>query len=387
MNFPGHCRRFAAGLSLALPCLAVDAMPHPIEVEMTAGRWTTTGHVEFLRRAGFPHGLMHVTGGGATLVGRRFANGTIDFDIMEDADNQGIPGVWFRERDADSAENVYLRLDADCPRSIECVQYAPVRHGNVQWDVFPEYESGAPVHASGWNHVRLVVSGARMDVFVNGQATPALRVGHLEGDAAGGSLQLRGDATFANLVLAEGAVHGLSPVPLPDPVANDPRYLRHWEIAPTGPWQGQEVDWSSCPAATAAWRPLDAGRKGFVDVGREHGTPRGTPDLAWIRTTVVSERATTRHVAFGWAREAWVFVNGQRVFADRNLYYPASGRKSPMGRLSIDNGGFDVPLRAGANDIAVALANDLHSPSGRHWGWGFEWRFDDVSGLILPPPG
>jgi hypothetical protein len=305
------------------------------------------GHVEYLRRAGFPHGLMHVTGGGATLVGQRFANGTIDFDILEDADNQGISGIWFRERDADSAENVYLRIDAGCPQSVECVQYAPVRHGNVQWDVFPEYEAAAPVHASSWNRARLVVSGARMEVFVNGQATPALRVGQLEGEAAGGLLQLRGDATFANLVVAEGAVNGLSPVPLPDPVANDPRYLRHWWIAPTTQWQGQQVDWRSHPADTAAWRSLNAGRKGFVDIGREHGTPRGVPDLAWMRTTVAADRATTRHVAFGWAREAWVFVNGQRVFADRNLYYPASGRKPPMGRLSIDNGGFDVSLRAG----------------------------------------
>ena len=130
------------------------------------------------------------------------------------------------------------------------------------------------MHASGWNHVRLVVSGARMDVFVNGQAAPALRVDRLEGDAAVGSLQLRGDATVANLVLAEGAVDGLSPAPLPDPVTNDPRYLRHWRIAPTGQWQGREVGWSSCPADTAAWRPLDAGRKGFVDVGREHATRR-----------------------------------------------------------------------------------------------------------------
>ncbi len=53
--------------------------------------------------------------------------------------------------------------------------------------------------------------------------------------------------------------------------------------------------------------------------------------------------------------------------------------------VSIDNGGFDVPLRVGGSEIVVALANDLHSPSGRHWGWGFEWRFDDVAGLALPP--
>ena len=373
-------------LAAALIATTAVARPGPpMAIDMTPDHWASPGRLAFSTRAGYPHGLMAVRGDGATLQGVDFRDGTIEFDLLEDADNQGIAGLWFHQRDADTAENVYLRIDAGCPGSVECVQYAPVSHGNVQWDAYPEYERSAPVHATGWNHLKLVVSGRRMNVYVNHEARPSLRVGSLEGDAPGGQLQLRGDATFANLVITPGATEALAPTPTPDPTAADGRYLRHWQLATAGHWTpGHDVAIGERPAASADWTPLAAERKGFVNLGRAHGTRAGAPDLAWLATIVTSDRPRRVHVALGWAREVWVFVNGQRVFADRNLYYPASGRKPPLGRLSIENGGFDLPLRAGANDIAIAIADDLHSPTGRHWGWGFEWRFEDVTGLTLP---
>jgi hypothetical protein len=73
------------------------------------------------------------------------------------------------------------------------------------------------------------------------------------------------------------------------------------------------------------------------------------------------------------------------VYADRNSYYPASGRKPPLGRMALDNGGFELPLAAGDNRIDIAISNDLGSK--RHWGWGFEFRLDDLDGVIMPVSG
>ena len=121
----------------------------------------------------------------------------------------------------------------------------------------------------------------------------------------------------------------------------------------------------------------------MVNVGRHHGTARGTPDLAWLATTVQSDRAQVRHVALGYARQAWVFVNGREVFAGRNPSYPAAVRKG-QARMTLDNGSFDVPLAAGAHPIEVALSNDL--PSTRHWGWAFAFRFDTDDGITMAVP-
>jgi hypothetical protein len=67
-------------------------------------------------------------------------------------------------------------------------------------------------------------------------------------------------------------------------------------------------------------------------------------------------------------------VNGKLVFADKNLYQPPGARKTPDGRLSLENGSFDLPLQKGRNEIAVALANNFY-------GWGLELRLDDLKGV------
>ena len=82
--------------------------------------------------------------------------------------------------------------------------------------------------------------------------------------------------------------------------------------------------------------------------------------VAWLKTNVDSDSTQTKHVSIGWAREIWVFVNGKLVFADKNLYQPPAARKTPDGRLSLENGSFDLPLQKGKNEIAIALADNFY---------------------------
>ncbi len=350
-------------------------------VDLHTAGWEPDAGTElsYSQPADAPDGALTVRRGGALLRHAGFKDGTIEFDVREEPDNQGFPGLWFHRRDAQVAEEVYLRPDPACPRSVECVQYAPVARGNMQWDVFPEYEAAAPVHATGWNHVRVVVSGLRAVVFVNREPKPSLVVGRLESDSADGGLELWGDATYANLLVMPGEVEGLDPRPLPDPTAGDPLFLRDWQLAPVGLLaRGQAVSLADEPAYSPAWSQITAERKGFVNLGRLHGTARGTPDLAWLHASVDADRDQVRRVSLGWAREVWVFVNGKPVFVAPNAYYPSSARRG-LGRMTLDNGSFNLPLKAGRNDIELAISDDLES--SRHYGWGFVWKFDQVAGL------
>lgn len=372
----------AAGLLLGTALLSAVAKP----IDLRAENWLATGDVRFTTDPAHPQGVISVRGGGAVLKGLAFGDGTIEYDINHYADSKGVEGIWFRQQ-GQAAESFYLRTDSDCPASIECIQYSPVSHGNEEWDVYPEFQAQAPVRASGWNHVKLVISGKRMNVYINGEQRPSLAVARLAGDALSGQVQLRGDAMFANLEIAPGAVEGLSPEPLNRAADTDGRYLRQWRLSPaTTLARGAEVDYADRPAAGAAWEAITAESKGFVNIGRRRGTERGAPDLAWLKTTLRSEQAQAKHVALGWARQIWVFVNGRQVYADRNGYYPASARKPPLGRMALENsgGGFDLPLAAGDNDIEIAISNDLGAT--RHWGWGFEFRLDDLGGVTMPFP-
>lgn len=383
IHMPHHPYFSASVAALALAALPLIAAAGP--VALTPARWQADGQVRFSQQAGFPGGVMTVEGAGAIAKDVTFASGTIEYDINEDGDEEETSGIWFRRQDKATSDYVYLRPFDGCAASGECIQYSPVVRGKVQWDVYPEYQAAAPLHLHGWNHVKLVVSGQQMRVFVNRERTPSLSVAHLEGNAARGGIELRGNASYANVVITPDAVEGLVPVAGADPTAAQPGYVRHWLLSPLSSIAiGKEVAFADMPDA-AGWETLDAERKGFVNISRAHGTPGGTPDLIWLKTAMQSARAQTKHVALGFARQVWIFANSKPVYVDKNFYYPAALRKRPLGRMSIENGGFDLPLRAGANEIVIAISNDLHSKS--HYGWGFEMRLDDVDGVQLQSHG
>jgi hypothetical protein len=141
---------------------------------------------------------------------------------------------------------------------------------------------------------------------------------------------------------------------------------------------GKEPAYAELPASSQGWQPASAERGGLINLSRALGMPnaRKGRDLAWLKTNLDSDKAQTKHVSIGWSREIWVFVNGKPVYADKNLYQPPSARKSPDGRLSLENGSFDLPLQKGKNEIAVALANNFY-------GWGLELHLDDLKGVKI----
>ena len=344
---------------------------------MTADRWQTKENAEFLRQLGFYHGLLRLNSGNAVLRDFTFNDGTIEFDV--DTIGRGAPGIAFRQQDENNWELFYLRPDPNCPAFGACLQYAPQTHGVLLWDFFPQYQTRAPLREIGWNHIKMVISGRRMNIFVNDAPSPTLQVGRLEGDAMKGGLRLQGPATFANLVITPGAVDGLSPEPAADPMAGDPGIVRNWQLSPYSALPaGKDPQYNEMPGASGEWKTLGAERGGLVNLSRVYGRPLPEPEraVAWLKSTIASDRRQTKKVAIGWTRELWVFVNGKLVYADQNLFEQEAARKYPDARCSLENGAFTLPLEAGDNEVAVAIANNF-------FGWGMMLRLDDSEGVHL----
>jgi hypothetical protein len=349
----------------------------PVAIAMTADRWQVKENAEFLRQLGFFQGLMRVNSGNAVLKDVTFEDGTIEFDV--NTIGRGSPAIAFRQQDDANFELLYLRPDPACPAFNACMQYAPQTHGILLWDLFPQYQTRAPLRENGWNHIKMVVSGRRMKVFVNDAPTPTLEVGRLEGDATKGGLRLQGPATFANLVITPDAVDGLSPEPVRDPLESDRGLIRNWRLSAASALPNGKIPaYDDMPGASQAWKAIGAERGGLINLSREYGRPVSDPDraLAWVKTTITSDKAQTKKVEIGWTRELWVFVNGKLVFTDKNLFEQDNARKFPDGRLSLDNGAFSLPLQAGENEVAVAIANNF-------FGWGLKLRLPDPEGVSL----
>ena len=345
------------------------------DVPLEADKWeTVVGKVEFVAHKGVP--AMVVTEGAVKIRDLSFVDGTIEFDIDPKAMGGG---VGFRFQGLENSEFLYFRPQPNCETQPDCVQYAPFARSVLLWDLYPQYQGPAPIRQGDWNHVKVVVSGRRMRVFVNGAKTPSLDVGSLEGDARQGQLILAGPAAFKNVSVTTGAVEGLASEAVPDPSAGDARLVRDWQVAPPSQLpEGREPALADLPGTSAGWQAIRAERGGLVNLSRAYGLPNPRParSLTWLTTTIRSSQPQSKRVAIGWAREVWVFVNGQLAYKDANLYQPPTARKPPDGRLSLDNGSFELPLKAGDNEIAVAIANNF-------FGWGLMLRLDDVTGVQL----
>jgi hypothetical protein len=181
------------------------------------------------------------------------------------------------------------------------------------------------------------------------------------------------------MVITPDAVDGLSPEAAKDPMEGDRGLVRNWRLSAVSALpKGKEPLYSEMPDASQQWQPIRTERRGLVNISRVFGKPLPEPTraLAWVKTTIASDRKQAKKVEIGWTREMWVFVNGKLVYADKNFFEADEARKTPDGRCSLENASFTLPLEAGDNEVAVAIANN-------YWGWGMMLRLPDAEGVHL----
>ena len=354
------------------------ALPKADAVPLTAENWDfRPGAVEFTDSAGSP--AMKIVGDGlVVLKNTDFADGTIEFDDV--LAERGFAAFYFRWQDTLENENFYFRtpVGAGHPYAIQGVQYAPTIKGVNCWDLLYHFQTGATYDVGTPHHVKLVISGRQMRVYVAGQ--PVLDVPMLEGNTTHGTLAISGNRIISHLVLRPGQTGGLSSVEGPDPTAADTRWLRRWQVtkAETMP-AGIDFGMSMMPGKDAAWTPIVAERRGLVNLTRLYGgnpSNRNQPRrICWLKTTIHADNERLANLRLGFVDDVWMFLNGQWLYADKNHYGEPIAKK-PAGRISLDNAQVTLPLRKGDNELLVGIAHDF-------WGWGFEARLDDLDGIGL----
>ena len=343
----------------------------------------TAGAATFARDEGMPLGTMTLNEGIAVLDAGSFSTGQIDFDIKplgyDDA------GIIFHRHGKEDGEFVYVRANPDCPAAVDCVQYAPITHRLMAWNIYPNYQAPAPIAATGWNHVTIQVADRKMRVYLNHAAEPSIVVARLLGLTSDGGIAFKGPAIFANLVVRPDARPDLGSVVAEPTVAGT---VTNWLAAsPTARDRAVPVSASQIPASDA-WHAIEVEPSGLVNLGRAFGAGR-TPLLstAWLKSVVTASVPMRRIIHVGFAIQVSVFLNGRLVYAGNNPYYPAKDRLSPGGRIQIDNASIPLDLRQGRNVIVLAVGNDWRAdeptPRLSQYGWAAEARFDHVDGLDM----
>ena len=311
----------------------------------------------------------------ATVKDLKFSSGTIEYDVAF-TKNTFFTAVYFRYQDEENTEHVYLRTNGiGNPQANTSIQYATVIKGVNLWDLSGEYQSNAELFKDGYNHVKLVIHDQQLLAYVNDMETPALYIPHLDGEFQVGKIGFDGDVYLANIRVDGDAVGDLPPGSGFDPVHNDSRYLRRWQVTPPISMpEGREPSAAQLPTEETKWTPIVAERLGLINLSRRYGaTPRGERRLTWLVTTITTETEQLRRLDFGFSDEVYIYLNGYALHLDKNLF-GTPGMKTPRGRLSVENSTIDLPLRTGDNEILIGVTNFFY-------GWGIVARLDDARGL------
>jgi hypothetical protein len=155
--------------------------------------------------------------------------------------------------------------------------------------------------------------------------------------------------------------------------------LRNWHLSAFSALpNGKDPAYTEMPGPSQDWKAIGTERNGLVNLSRVYGRPLPQPNraVAWLKTTISSDTKLMKKVEIGWTRELWVFVNGKLVYAGKNLFESEGERKYPDARCSLENAAITLPLEAGDNEVAVAIANNF-------FGWGLMLRLADPEGVRL----
>ncbi|WP_184548157.1 hypothetical protein [Mucilaginibacter sp. FT3.2] len=343
-------------------------------------KWdTTAAKAEFVAYKGAKAIKMHPHGGQINVKGLMFTNGTIEFDTQPiDAETRGFGpiGIYFRQQNAKESEYVYLRTKGDdSKRDNDDIQYAPVVNGVLLFNMMSPYDGPAPVHNKEWNHVKLVVSGMQMRVYVNNMNEPVLEIPRLESSSKAGTIGFDGLAYFANLMVKPNDVGNLSALEGIDPTKHDMNYIRNWDVTASRIMgQGKELTTDDLPKDSTQWHQITAERRGVINLSRKFGAS-DTGRYVWLKTTINSTKEQVMQMQLGFCDEVYVFANSKLIDADKNQFgLPLA--KFPNGCLNIDNSMVNIPLKVGANTLLIGVVNNFYS-------WGIIARLRNLSGISL----
>lgn len=346
------------------------AAPTPMEAEHWALSETGATLTTYL---GVP--ALQLRNGGASMKDVTFRNGTIEFDVaMPDA--RGFTGVLFRNREGGMAENFYLR--SHLSEAPDANQYQPIWNGNSAWQLYhgARYSTPTRYDFGGWNHVKLVVKGSKMDVYVNSEE-PVLHVDNLfHGDTEGG-VRFTGalvDFFYANVEVTPDDTVTLKgePAPLPDMAEG---LITSFNVGAT-------------PVANAAvngkanldrslfegqrWTVLAVSEAGMANLGRLAPRARGTSTLL-ARMTITADEAKTVKLTYGFSDQLTLFLNGRALVHEDDTYITRDYRY--LGTMGLFDSAF-LALDAGDNELVFAVTEGFG-------GWGLMAAIEDQTGLTI----
>ena len=119
--------------------------------------------------------------------GLNFKDGIIELDLAR-PDKGGFVGLAFRIKDEHHYQVVYFRPGSS--GTINAIQYMPEKKTEFNWWDYEatKYQAKAIIPQNKWFHVKAVIKGSRMEVYVDHAAKPAMVYNELDPSLPSGAV-------------------------------------------------------------------------------------------------------------------------------------------------------------------------------------------------------
>jgi len=151
---------------------------------VTSSMQTCKGAKALIIKKGFNNYKFGIVAYPKTL---NFTDGEIELDIAS-SNGQEYLGFAFRIQDAHHYQTVYFRPAST--GTINAIQYMPEKKEDFNWWDYEaeKYQAKATLPAINWFHVKAVVKGNELKVYINHEATPSMVYKNLDPDLKQGSV-------------------------------------------------------------------------------------------------------------------------------------------------------------------------------------------------------
>lgn len=305
-----------------------------------------------------------------------FENGIIEMDLAL-SQERGFQGIRFRVQDERNYEEFYVRPHQS--GNPDAMQYTPVFNGVSGWQLYygEGHSTAFPYRFDEWMHVKLLVSGNQMEVYIEDMNTPVLYAFDLKRSPRSGYLGIYsglGPVRFANFTY-----RSLEKVPLKSPAKEIPEVeggtVTNWQVSDAFNAKALEgaLQIPKTLIEPRAWQALECEYTGTVNLARA-AVRTDERNTVFAKFTVEAAQAGIRPIDIGYSDAVKIYCNGRILYAGQRRYLSRDYRY--LGTI----GYFDtiyLPLQAGDNEVWFAVSEGFGG-----WGVRAKWSSSD-EGLEL----
>ncbi len=320
---------------------------------------------------------LYLKGGSAVLKDVELLNGVIEFD-MAFSEVRTFTGCVWRIQDANNYEEFYVRPHLN--RKADAGQYTPVFNGMSAWQLYggEGYWANIEFKYDAWNHVKIVISGDRGEVYFNDMEKPVVVFHEQKHKPLAGKIGLkannRAPTWFSNFRYTSID----APKLMGEPVARrkpEKETITAWQISSRFGENDLEnvVKLSDAEKKSLQWQSLKVEDAGVANFSRLHARGQADQNTVFARLVIDSEKDQVKKIHFGYSDRVKVFVNDHAVYSGSNDYVSRDYRY--LGTI----GYFDsvyLPLRQGKNEVWFAVSENFG-------GWGIMAKLDSLDGVTL----